>query len=651
MYERLFEQLDIAGTTIPNRVVRSAHSTGAPWVDKGDDFIEYHLARAKGGVGMSILEIAGVMPMTATSIPVYEERVVDHYKKLMDKIRPTGMRVFQQLWHGGSARALPGLTPWSASDVPNPIRQVVPRPMTKTMIDDLVGAFALAARRVKEGGLDGIEIHAAHGYLFGQFLSPATNRRTDDYGGPLENRVRLLSDVLKACRAEVGKEFPIGIRLSSDEQVEGGLHPEDTAKIVALVEPDVDFVDISFSSYYRFYKIISTLDDPLGYELPFSSQVTRLTTRPTLVTGRIMTLEDANRVVESGIADMVSMVRALIADPELVAKARTGRDEEIRPCLGTSQGCVGQLMTTGRLACIVNPSAGKETTTPWETPTPAPKSKKIVVVGGGPAGLESARIAALRGHEVHLFEMRKELGGQVSIAASAPHRSDLAALPRFLAAECSRLGVHVHLGVPVDPDMVHAEQPDEVIIATGSTPRRDGFQTWRPASPIIGHDLPHVYSTWDVFGFGGRAKIGRTAVVIDDGGDFDAISVAEKLIEGGAHVTFVSTGDFMGQKIPFPPQTVYSSRERLVAAGVEFLTNMSAVEVTTSHVEVEALGAVKRHRIPADTVVLSGMNHPNRELFDALEGATFGLHLIGDAVGGKSILEAVSQATQLVRSI
>ena len=331
MYEKLFEPLDIAGTTIDNRIVRSAHSTGSPWVDKGEDFAEYHLARARGGVGMSILEIAGVMPMTATAIPIYEDRVVGDYQKLMDKIRPTGMKVFQQLWHGGSARALPGITPWSASDVPNPIRQTVPRPMTRMMIDDLVEAFAQAARRVKEGGLDGLEIHAAHGYLFGQFLSPATNRRTDEYGGSLENRVRLLSDVLRACRAEVGKDFPIGVRLSSDEQIEGGLHPEDTAKIVQSIEPDIDFVDVSFSSYYRFYKIISTLDDSLGYELPFSAQVTRLTSLPTLVTGRIMTLEDANQVVVSGIADMVSMVRALIADPELIIKARSGRNEEIRP--------------------------------------------------------------------------------------------------------------------------------------------------------------------------------------------------------------------------------------------------------------------------------------------------------------------------------
>jgi 2,4-dienoyl-CoA reductase-like NADH-dependent reductase (Old Yellow Enzyme family)/thioredoxin reductase len=651
MYDQLFRPIELGSVTIPNRIVRTAHSTGAPWVDRGDDLIEYHEARARGRVGLSILEIAGVHRTSVTGIPITEDRVVDGYQKLTSRIRPHGMKVFQQLWHGGSARAVPGFAPWSASDVPNPIVGAVPRPMTQGMIDEIVASFASAARRVKDGGLDGLEIHAAHGYLVGQFLSPATNHRTDGYGGPIENRVRFLQEILAAVRAEVGASFPVGVRLSSDEQVSGGLHADEVGRVVSLVESMVDFVDLSYGSYYRFYKMLSTMDDPLGYELESSGAVTRVTHVPTMVTGRIMTLDHANHIVESGVADMVSMVRALIADPELIVKAKDGREAEIRPCIGTSQGCVGMLMTTGRLACVVNPVAGNEASNPFATPEPAAKKKKVVVVGGGPAGLEAARMAALRGHHVTLFEMTRKLGGQVAIAASAPHRSDIGTITSWLAGELERLDVRVRLGTPVDPDLLRAENPDEVIIATGSSPRRDGLQSSRPAVPVPGHDLAHVYTSWDVFGFGGRATIGRNAVVFDDAGTFEAISAAEALVAAGAKVTFVTSLDSIGARVPFPPATMQPMKERLIGAGVEFVTNHSLERITKDSVDLVAVAEVARRTLAADTVVMVGPNALNRELADELADAPFPVHIIGDANGGRSIQAAVAQASNLVKNL
>ena len=513
----------------------------------------------------------------------------------------------------------------------------------------MVRCLATAAKRCHDGGLDGVELHGAHGYLIGQFLSPATNLRQDGYGGSTENRVRFVTEILHAIRSEVGAEFPVGVRISGTDFIEGGINAVEAVAIARLLEPLVDFLDVSMSSYWRFHKFLSTLDDPLGYEIPTSELVTRAVDVPTMVTGRIMTLDHANHLVESGVADMVSMVRAMIADPQLVVKAREGREAEIRPCIGTSMGCVAQLMTTGRLQCVVNVAAGREVTVPFETPGPAKVRKRVLIVGGGPAGLEAARTAALRGHDVDLYEMANALGGQVRMAASAPHRSDLASLTRWLAEEIARLGVRVHLRTPVDPDLIVGADPDEVIIATGSTPRRDGFQLSSPSIPVPGSTLPHVTTSWRVLGFDGNAAIGSVAVVFDDTGTFEAISVADKLVEAGAAVTIVSRLEQLGANIPYPPATVEASRERLYASNVTFVPNMALREITPTEVVARGLGTDTHRAFPADTVVIVSYHEPNRDIADHLHGRPFRVQLVGDVNGTSSIQAAIHAASAATR--
>jgi 2,4-dienoyl-CoA reductase-like NADH-dependent reductase (Old Yellow Enzyme family) len=643
-YDNLFQPLQIGACTVPNRIARTAHSTGTT----GDDLIAYHEERARGGVGLTIIEIAGVQPNSATAIPVYSDTVLPFYEQLATRMHAHGTRVFQQLWHGGAAYGRAG-QPISASAIPTPSVNVIPRPMTRAMIDDTVAAFAAAAKRCQQGGLDGVELHGAHGYLIGQFLSPATNQRDDEYGGCTEQRVRFLTDILHAIRQQVGHDFPVGVRISGTDFIEGGIDATEAIAIAQLIEPLVDFLDVSMSSYWRFHKFLSTLDDPLGYEISTSEQVTRAVQVPTIVTGRIMTLDHASHLVDSGVADMVSMVRAMIADPQLVAKARDGREHEIRPCIGTSMGCVAQLMTTGRLQCVVNVAAGKETTVPFETPGPAATPKKVLVVGGGPAGLEAARTAALRGHDVHLYEMTGHLGGQVRMAASAPHRSDLAAITRWLADEVARLGVHVHLRTPVDPDLIVAARPDEVIIATGSTPRRDGFQLSSPSLPVPGATLGHVFTSWDVLGFGGRATVGAAAVVFDDTGTFEAISVADTLLAAGAAVTIISRLEQLGANIPYPPATVEASRERLLAAGVTFVPAMSLNSITDTHVVAGGRGNDLVRTFAADTVVIVSYHLPNVDIADHLHAHGFGVHLAGNVNGTDSIQAAIHGAAAIAR--
>ncbi len=647
-YDNLFEPIDVGPITIKNRVVRSAHGT----LLKGEKLIAYHEARAHGGVGMSTLEATGVHRGAPSALPLYSDDCIPFLREISGRMAPYGMKLLQQIYHPGSAtRPRKSSIQWSSSPIPNPMVGGIPIEMTTSMIDEVVSSFASAARRCRESGLDGVDVHASSGYLIEQFLSPANNTRTDEYGGSLENRMRFLVEILEAIRAEVGYDFCVGIRLPNEEYIPGGLLPQDSADIARIIEPLVDYVSLHMGSYWRFHKLLSTMDDPLGLEVEASEVITRVVSKPTIVVGRIMTLDHASHIVASGAADMVSMVRAMIADPELVNKARRGEENRIRPCIGSNMGCVGQLMSTGVLSCVVNVAAAAETTVSFDPEGVADVKKKVLVVGGGPGGLEAARTAAMRGHEVELHEATRHLGGQVAIAATAPHRSDIGAITHWLSGELERLGVTIRLSSMVDPDVVDEVDPDEVVIATGSTPRRDGFQLATPVMPIPGHGLAHVYSSWDVFGFGGRATVEGPCVVFDDTGTFEAISVADALLETGAEVTMVGRHESIGATLPYPPATVEAARERLMSGSFDFVGGHHLQAITTDEVLIGVPFTERRRVLPARTVVLVGYNHPNRELASYLDTGLRPVHLVGDVCGTNSIMAAIHQAAAVARAI
>ncbi len=650
-YPHLFEPIDVGPITIPNRIVRSAHGT----MLTGERLIAYHEARAAGGVGMSTLEATGVHANAPSVTPLYSDDVIPLYRELTDRIRPYGMRLLQQIYHPGSAtRPTKAATQLSSSAIPNPMVGGIPLEMTRSMIAEVVEAFAAATRRCRDGGLDGVDLHASSGYLIEQFLSPANNIRTDEYGGDLDNRMRFLIEILEAIRAEVGYDYCVGIRLPNEEYIPGGLAPGDVAEIAQRVEPYVDYVSLHMGSYWRFHKLLSPMDEPLGNEMAVNAVITQRIAKPTIVVGRIMTLDHAEHIVASGAADMVSMVRALIADPELVNKARRGEEHLIRPCIGSNFGCVGQLMTTGTLSCVVNVAAARETTVPHDPPGPAPERKRVLVVGGGPAGLEASRTAALRGHDVHLHEATRRLGGQVAIAATAPHRSDIGAITEWLTSEIERLGVTIRLNSMVDPDVVAEIAPDEVIIATGGSPRRDGFQLATPVTPVRGFDLRHVYTSWDVFGFGGRAVLQDPAVVFDDTGTFEAVSVADALLAAGLRVTMVGRNQAIGERLPYPPATVEAARERLLAGDFDFIGGHYLQGITEDEVIVGVPFTERVRALPARTVVLVTYHHPNRELAEHLaagDEAPWNTHLIGDVTGTNGILPAIHQAAAVARAL
>jgi len=650
LYDALFEPVQVGPVTIRNRIVRSPHGTGL----SGEALIAYHEARGRGGVGMSTIEATSVHPLAPGRLQLWNDSCLPFLSEISSRIRATGMKLFLQLYHPGAGYAAEAGMPehWSASAVPNPMAGVVPIAMTPAMIDDVVAHFADAARRCRDAGLDGVDIHASSGYLLHEFLSPALNKRTDGYGGSFENRLRFLGEVIAAVREAVdGSEFAVGVRLPNEDHVPGGISAADSARIAAAIDDQSDYVSLHMGAYWRFHKLIAPADDPLGVEMPANEVIAPGLESPVMVVGRIMTLDHAQHIVTSGAAQMVSMVRALIADPNLVNKARNAEAHRIRPCIGTNMGCVGQLMTRGQISCVVNHTAAREDQLSFDPQDKAPKPKRIFVVGGGPAGLEFARAAALRGHDVELHEAAQRLGGQVAIAASAPRRADVGAIVSWLADEVDALGVRVQLNSPVEAGQIENTAPDEVVLATGTTPRADGFQLSTPGAPVPGFEAPHVYTSWDFFGVGAPPRLVGPAVVYDDTGSFEAISVADALLAAGLSVTLVSRFDGIGASLPYPPVTAGAARERLYAGDFDFIGGHYLRAIHDDSVEIGVLFTERARRLEAGLVVMVGYNEPNRELADDLAEAGMPCHLIGDVRGRNSILSAIHAGAALGRSI
>ncbi|KKC26021.1 oxidoreductase [Sphingomonas sp. SRS2] len=648
MLTHILKPIQLGTAQIKNRVVRTAHGSYLGRGIMGDDLIAYHAARARGGVGLSIIEILAVHWSTPSTINGFAPNIADGYRKLVDTVAPTGMKLFQQLWHGGH-NALPadGSPPWSASDLPSPMFGQVPIPMTKAMIDEIVGAYADMARRCEAWGLDGVEVHAAHGYLIAQFLSPSTNFRDDDYGGSFENRLRFLEEILNAVRASVSRGFPVGVRVAPEE-IEGGINVAETLRIVQALEDRglVDYVNISLGNYQNFAKIIGGMHEPAGYELPTSTPIARATGLPTIVTGRFRTLEEGDQVIRSGEASMVSYVRALIADPDLVNKTAAGHPEQVRPCIACNQGCLGRVMEAPyHLGCAVNPGVGAELRVGDDRLVPAVMPKRVLIVGGGPAGMEAARVAALRGHKVTLTEATADLGGTIIAASRAPMRHGLRDFTTWLEEEVYRLGVEVRLSTYIEEGDVDAAEWDAVIVATGALPRMDGVQNSNPGAPILGMEQSHVLSSNDLF-LGGPHMLGSSAVVIDDSGHYEALACAEHLAGQGLAVALVTRFTSLAPRME-SPQMVEPALQRMT--GTDFTAHLRsrALRIDKNSVHIGPVyfrsNGGPTTVLPADTVIFVSQNRSDRALFTTLAGRCADVRLVGDANSPRQLPIAVQE--------
>ncbi|MXZ86579.1 MAG: NAD(P)-binding protein [Acidimicrobiia bacterium] len=599
-YEHVLVPIEINGLEIKNRVVRTAHGTNIGQGRVTDELIAYHEARAAGGCGLTILEAASVHPTDMGTLRLHDASVVDDYRRLMGRLAPYNMAVFQQLGHlGYEGVTADGGPPWSASEVAGPSIRRPAKSMTGDDIAELIDAFAQAARWSIEGGVHGVEVHIAHGYLLQQFMSSATNQRTDRYGGSWENRIRLVREVVGAVRETIGPGIPMGVRIGSEALGHGGVTEHDCAELVKVLADDglIDYVNLTYGSCLRPHKIMGGMHEPPGYELEAAAPVVAAVDLPAIVTGRFRTLAEADELIARGVADMVGLTRAHIADPDLVAKSIEGREAEVRPCIAGNDGCVGGL-NRGRLSCAVNPAVGRELEFPPTDSTS--QSRRIVVVGGGPGGMEAARLAAEQGHSVVLFEARNRLGGAVRQAQELPTRGLLGDICDWQERELDRLGVDVQLNQTADGQSITSARPDLVVVATGAT----------------GAEIPDISTM----------SKGATAVVDDRFGGYEALGLAEWLATQGLAVTLTTPG------------------RRVAANALLDLVVQPALErLQTLEVDVQT----KVDSPPLADLTLTVDKHPHDPLSADLTAANLTVHVIGDAHTPGTVLTAIADAHRI----
>ena len=650
--KQVFSPIAIGPVEIPNRVVRTGHGTGLGGGTISDQLIDYHVARARGGVGLTIIELMAVHSSAYPFLTADGAGVLDGYRKLMEQVRPYGMRVFQQLGHlGNEAPQLDGSPPWSSSDSIGAFVGIPAEPISQHQIGELIGCYVSAARNCAQGGLDGVELHMAHGYLVQQFLSPLHNRRTDQYGGSFENRARLAVELAEAVRDELPAHMALGVRLSPEE-FEGGLSPADIARIATLLSARglIDYVNLTIGTDYDMHRIIGAMHEPTGYELASDAPVKASARVPVLVTGRFRTLEEADQVITSGAADLVALTRAHIADPDIVAKTREGRADEIRPCIGCNHGCIGGLLSVGRIGCAVNVAVGAEATLAEHLIERTAEPQHVLVIGGGPAGLEAARVAALRGHRVTLAEAARDLGGCVNIAKRAPRRLGIGDITDWLEREVYRLGVDVRTNSYLEVQDVIEMAPDVVIVATGSSPRMDGRQFLCPGFVPEGMDRPEIVSSHELLMDRSNRDWGKCAVVFDDVGHYEAVAAAEFLIEKGVAVTFATSHS------SFAPQLVTSlsaepALERLAKGDFRLITYAKLVEVKKGCAAIGHRFGGNRFEVEADTIVFVSHNVASRQRMDALARTSMRVVAVGDARSPRYLQTAIREGHLAARAI
>lgn len=648
---KLLEPIIVGNVTLKNRAVSSPMITG--YANRDGDVTErllrFYEAKARGGMGLIIVEYSYIDQKASQSarcqLGVYDDTAIIGLSRLAEVMHEAGAKTCLQLVHTGRQRFIgtspmvaPSRIPWEAL-----LRRgaCIPTELSIEEIREIIESFGDAALRAKQAGFDMVELHGAHGYLITEFLSPHTNRRTDMYGGSFPARMRFALEVVGNCRKKIGPHYPLLIRLSGSEYMPDGLVIEDTIKIArALESAGITAFDISGGNHHTLHTQVVPSYLPLAFNTWAAEAIKKEVGIPVMATGSITSPQLAESILEGKGLDLIGFGRPFVADPFFMKKLEEGRPEDIRPCIRCCEGCLARgIMSNHGMKCSVNVAAGREESfakLQYDEADRAPQSKRVLVVGGGPAGMEAARVARLRGHQVSLYEMRDQLGG-VLIEASVPaFKHDLKPFIRYLTAQMDRLGVDVHLGTEVSLALVKDANPDVIILATGAAPI---------IPDVAGRDKPLAVSPIEVYR---GTEIGATVVVV--GGGMIGSEIALWLAEKGKAVTLTSRQE----------EAVYGHDvthhivilERLAQAGVQLRSRMLLCEITDTGVIMQDIrDNYRKVPLPCDHAVIVAGFRPNRTLADELSREGFRVLPVGDCVSARKIHDAVYEGHLAARSV
>jgi 2,4-dienoyl-CoA reductase-like NADH-dependent reductase (Old Yellow Enzyme family) len=635
LFPHLFSPYRVKTTEFRNRIFSTGHDTYLP--EKympSEALIAYHVARAKGGAGLIVVQVVGVHESaryTDDLLMGTDDGCIKPFARMIEAVHSHGTKVFVQLFHPG--RELLGRpegvaqAAFAPSFSPSERFRTAPRPMSLALVEEIIQGYGDVARRMAQAGADGVEIVGSHGYLPAQFLNPRVNRREDRFGGTLENRIRFIREAAQAARQQVPRDFVVGLRLSGDEIDIDGLKEDETLAACRLLKDDIDYFNViagTSASQGGAIHIVPPMLIENAYVAPYARMLKQAIGKPVFVAGRINQPHEAEKVISEGAADMCGMTRAMICDPQMANKAKAGATEDIRACIACNQACIGHFQLGLSISCIQFPESGREVA--YGEKPKAAKRKRVMVVGGGPAGLKAAAVAAERGHDVTLYEKDTQLGGQTRLAQLLPARAEFGGIISNLTREAERSGVRVVKGKMVTPDFLNSMAPDAVILASGSLPQR-------PPAEI--DDSAHVIHAADVLR---GEKTGNRVVIYDWLADWIGLGVAEKLASEGVDVRLAVNGLSAGMAIQNYTRDAHLARLHRLGVKVIPLMRLYGADATTAYfLHTAAQEPVVLEEV--DTIVLACPNAPEDSL--TLPAEAFEHYLIGDCLAARTAEEAV----------